>query len=92
MSIADKIEDQYEELVETLTEQRDELKVQMHLASMDARDEWEELEKKWEHLRSKGKQIKAQVDVSAQDIGSAISLLGEEIKHGYNNIKKSFKS
>ena len=34
----------FEELVEKLERQRDELKLRAHLAKAEARDEWEELE------------------------------------------------
>ncbi len=39
----------FDDLIETLKQQRDELKVRMHLGSLDAKDEFEALEKKSEH-------------------------------------------
>ena len=35
------------EVFENLKQQRDEIRVKMHLAAADAKDEWEALEKKW---------------------------------------------
>jgi hypothetical protein len=88
MSITDSIEENYDQLVETISAQRDELKLQIHLASMEASDEWQELEKKWEHFVSKSKQVKSQVGESAKDVGEAVGQLGAELKRGYQNIKK----
>lgn len=89
MSITDNVEESYEQLVRTLAVQRDELKLKIHLASMEARDEWEELEKKWHRLKGKSKLVKEQVGESAKEVGAAAAQLGEEIKRGYVNIKKT---
>ena len=87
MSIKDEIEDDLEDVIEKLKEERDELRVRMHLANMEMRDEWEELEKKWDQFVVKSGQVRTEVEPSVQEIKSALSLLGEEIANGYRKIK-----
>jgi hypothetical protein len=43
------IQSNYKSAIDNLKKERDELNVKMHLASMEVRDEWEEIEKKWQH-------------------------------------------
>ena len=49
----DDLEDRFDKLVGDLATQRDELRVQLHLLKAEAQDEWEGLEKKWQHLESR---------------------------------------
>ena len=42
----------YDELKLELKKMRDELSLRMHLASMEAKDEWDELEGKWRRFNS----------------------------------------
>jgi hypothetical protein len=74
-------------VVEDLKQMRDELEVQLHLASADARDEFAELEKKWEHLRSKAEQVGDVAEDAAESVGDAMGLVAEELKKGYKRIK-----
>ena len=84
----EEVKAKYHELLESLKTQRDELNVKMHLASMEVRDEWQLVEDKWEHLRSKGAQLEKAAGSSAHKIGDAVGLLGQELKDGYRNIRK----
>ena len=74
-------------VVEDLKQMRDELEVQLHLASADARDEFAELEKKWEQLRSKAEQVGDVAEDAAESVGDAVGLVAEELKKGYKRIK-----
>jgi len=40
---------------EHLKQQRDQLRVKLHLAKADAKDEWARLEKQWEEMRQTGR-------------------------------------
>lgn len=77
-----------DELVESLERLRDELKLKVHLATSDARDEWEELEKKLGHLRAKATSIGRVAEDAAEDVGEAVELLGKELKRGYERLRK----
>ena len=52
------------------------------LASMEAKEEWDELESKWESFSAR-----ARLDDTSEDVGVALGVLGEELKRGYARIK-----
>jgi hypothetical protein len=87
--------DTVEDLIEALKQQRDELKVQMHLGSLEAKDEFAALEEKWEHWSSEAKaQSKPMREViadSAKNVGSAVDLVLDEVKQSYERIKNQLK-
>ena len=87
MSTVEDIREEYNRLVDVLRQQRDELNVKVHLASMEVRDEWEELEKKWQHMKAKGKQVHEVAGDSAHEIHYVVMDLGYEIKKGYKRLK-----
>ena len=70
-----------------LRQTRDELRVQMHLAKADARDEWDKLEGKWEEFQRTMDKVEDAAEDAADDVGDAMSSLGEEIKEGYKKIR-----
>jgi len=82
------LKEEYAKLSESLHQQRDELKVKVHLANMEVREEWDELENKFEHMKSKAKQAKEVAGESAGEINEAALLLGEEIKKSYQRLKE----
>ena len=81
-------EERLEEMVSSLKQIRDELKVQIHLGKAEAKDEWEKLEEKWQELKAHGETVSEAVEESAKGVGSALELAGGELKAGYERIKK----
>ena len=71
------------ETVEHLKQLRDEIQLKIQLGSMEARDEWHELEQRWQEFSDK-----AELEKTSEGLSSALSLLGEELKAGYHRIKK----
>ncbi len=47
----------FDDMVKDLRQKRDELRLQIHLASREAREEWEELEEKMEDFSSQSQEI-----------------------------------
>ncbi|MFZ5593474.1 MAG: hypothetical protein ACOY4D_04310 [Pseudomonadota bacterium] len=76
-------------LLDGLKQQRDELIVQLHLAKAEARAQWEEMEKKLEHLRAKAEQAGGIAGEVSQDVFAALKLAVEEIQRGYERIRKT---
>jgi hypothetical protein len=76
-----------DQLIEEVEQIRDELEVQMHLASADARDRWDELEKKLSHLRSRARTVGRAAGEAAGNVGEALDLLAHELKRGYEKIR-----
>ena len=77
----------FDDILEDLKQKRDELRVQMHLASKDAQDEWEELEGKMKEFSQK-----AQLERTGEGVGEALGSLGHEIKLGYQRLWDAVKS
>jgi len=84
-----EVEQKLAALKEDLRQARDELRVQMHLAKADARDEWESLESKWDDFEQKLDKVEDVAEDAAEDVGKALSALGDEIKSGYERIRKA---
>lgn len=82
-----------DELVEELKQKRDELRVQMHLASKEVKDEWEDLEKKMEDFSGKAKQFTedAELKKTGAGLGEALGTLGHELKRGYERVRDALK-
>ena len=75
-----------DDLLDDLKQKRDELRVQMHLGSKEAREEWEELEGKMKEFSRR-----AELERSTDGIGDAVTKLGHEIKLGYQRLWKAVK-
>jgi len=78
----------FNEMIQKLKQERDELAVQMHLAKADAKDDWEELEKKWEKVSAHLEEVGKEAADAGKDVGGALDLLGGELKRGYERIRK----
>lgn len=83
-----ELKDEIRDLFDTLRTQRDELRVRMHLAKKEVQSEWEELEKKWEHARGRLEVIGREAGEAARDVLSALRVVGDELKKGYERIRK----
>ena len=71
------------QLQETLKTQRDELKVKIHLAKMEAQQEWEKTERQWQQFKTKADEVSTASKESAKEVGAAAKLLGEEVLHAF---------
>jgi hypothetical protein len=83
------LREEISKLSETLKTERDDLKVRIHLAKMEAKEEWEKTEQQWQHFKTKADEFGSASKESAQDVGAALKLLGEELGHAFKRIRKS---
>ena len=81
-----EINKQLDEMARKLEQEAGELRVKIHLAKMEASDEWTELEEKLEKLRSRTKALGGATAEASKDIGAAAKLLGEEIRDGLKKV------
>ena len=72
--------------ISDLKQKRDELRLQMHLASKELQQEWDELEEKMDDFCAK-----AEVRKTGEGLGKALGQLGNEVKFGYERILKAVK-
>lgn len=75
-----------EKMMADLKQKRDELRLQMHLASKEAKEEWNELDEKLARFSEK-----AGLHRTGDDVGKALSQLGSELKRGYERLSKAVK-
>ncbi len=78
-----------DKLVSELKQQRDELRLQMHLASMEARDEYERLSGKYDELSDQYEPVSDAVEETAENLLSALSLAAGELKVGFQRVRKA---
>ena len=81
------VRDDVRSLFDDLRTQRDELVVKLHLARADARDEWQALEKRWEHLKAKMEVVGHEAGEVAEDVGEAARGVLDELKKGYARLR-----
>jgi hypothetical protein len=81
------IDPELQKLVEDLKTQRDDLRVRVHLAKAEVKDEWERLEHRWEHVRGRMEVIGHEAGKTAKDVGAALRLAAEELRSGYQRVR-----
>jgi hypothetical protein len=74
--------------LESLQVARDELRVKIHLGAAEVRDVWESAEKSWSHLEGRVKVLSEATHESIEDVGAAIDVLAEEIRRGYQHVRR----
>ena len=83
-----EIKEDFENLVQKLKVERDELNLKLHLASMEARDEFQEAEKKWVHVKSKAIEIADVTKENSEELIAKAKIVGEELKDAYHRINE----
>ncbi|MEJ2231705.1 MAG: hypothetical protein P8X46_11060 [Nitrospirales bacterium] len=78
-----------QKIADDLKRQRDELQVKLHLAKADARDEWAKLETRWEEVKTKMDTVRQEASQTTESVASGLSLVLDELKKGYDNIRKT---
>lgn len=73
-----------QDLLDALKTERDDLKVQLHLASSDLKDriesEWSGLEGKFEQLKADVQRLNRHAQNAAQSIGNEIKGVGDDVE------------
>jgi cytochrome c556 len=82
-----------DDILDQLKQKRDEVRVQMHLASKEVQEEWDEIEQKMEDFSAKAKQftVDAKLKETGSGLGGALGQVGHEIKEGYDRIRAALK-
>lgn len=74
----------YSKMMAELKQLRDELRLQLHLASKEAEDEWDKAMAKWDKFATA-----AQFDKSKEEVGEAARKLGIELKEAFDRFRKA---
>ena len=72
--------DDLDKVLENMKTLRDEIRVQMHLAKAEMKDEWDTLEVKFEDMEAK-------LGDAAEETRQAVNVIAEELNHAYKRIK-----
>lgn len=78
-----------EDLITRLKQERDELNLQMHLAGMEAKDEYDRISSRVDDLSAQYEPVKDAVEESAENVFTALGMVADELKHGYDRVRKS---
>jgi len=77
------------EWISTLKRQRDEIALQIHLAEMEARDEFEKARVKLDQLSKDYDPLKKAVSDSADNIWESLKVVAGEVKSSFDRIRKT---
>lgn len=84
--------DALSELITSLKQQRDELKLHMHLAGAEAKQEYDRLNGKIAELSDQYEPARQAAGEAATNVFAALKLAADEFKVGFERIAKSLKS
>lgn len=77
------MKEQMDNTLETLAQQRDELKLKLHLLSMEARDEWEANEKLWHEVQTTADEIRNSAGKAMDDTWVRFNAFSLELSEKY---------
>ncbi len=80
--------DELDEFIDKLKQERDELRVHIHLAQAELKQDWEQIEEKWRRLEPKLRSAAGEAREASRDIGAALGVVGEEIAKAYRKIRE----
>jgi len=83
-----KMRDQLNKDLDALRRLRDELDVQLHLGGAEFKEQWGKLERGWDHLEGRLKVLGRESEDIAEDMGATLQVLGDQLRDGYERIKK----
>jgi hypothetical protein len=83
--------DELRVLRDKLALERDELRLQLHLARAELREEFDAVERKWEHFQTKASAVAESAGEGGREIAAAAGLLGEELGEAYRRIRDAIK-
>ena len=79
---------EFDELTDALKQQRDEIEVQIHLASMEAKDEWQKAEKNWDQFIDGLGVITDDAKEASAELIQTTKIIGDELKNTYTRISE----
>ena len=79
-----------ENMKSAIEQLRDEIKLKAHLGKAEAQEELAKLDTKWNDFLDQYKPISKEAGKTMDNAGEALGLVGEELKAGYERIRKLF--
>ena len=75
-------------MIEELKTHRDELRVRIHLAKAEAKEEWQRLEREWERLLPRLEATRREAGRTTEDVSAALRLAMDDLRKGYQRIRE----
>jgi hypothetical protein len=82
------IKEDFENLLDKLQVERDEINLKLHLASMEAKQEFEGAEQQWQRLKIKAAEIADDSVETSEEFIAKAKIIGEELKEAYQRVAK----
>lgn len=82
------LKNEFDSLLGNLASAREELQLKLHLASMDAKEEFDEAEKQWQQVKNKAAEIADESIETSEEYIDKAKIVGEELKDAYQRIAK----
>ncbi|HMV30827.1 MAG TPA: hypothetical protein PKA50_01800 [Gemmatimonadales bacterium] len=82
--------ERWNKVVTELEQERDELKLRIHLAKAEGRDELQKLDAKLAELRFRADSAGTEAREAMDDIGEAAKKLAAEVREGFDRVRKTF--
>jgi phage shock protein A len=76
-----------QQALDKLRQERDELRLKLHLGKAELKDEWETLERKWEQLEARMAGARDEAREASKEVGAALGLLADELGEAYKRIR-----
>ncbi len=86
------INEELAQISEQLKQERDEIKLKVHLASMEAKDEWEQAETTWAGLKDNLDDIVDETKETTEELLASAKVVADELGQTYERIKKRLTS
>ena len=78
----------FDEMKEAIEQLRDEIRLKAHLGIAEAKDELGKLDRKWDTFVTDSKPFTNEAGKTVKNVGTALGLVAEELKEGYERIRK----
>lgn len=75
--------------LETLAQQRDELRVKLNLAKAEVRDEWHELEQKWHRIEAEARRAGERGAEATVELRHVVAELADDLREGYDRLRRT---
>lgn len=82
------IKEEFNNLLEKLKTERDEIQLKVHLASMEAKAEFDTTEQQWQLVKNKAAEIADDSVETSEEFIAKAKIVGEELKETYHRLAK----
>ncbi len=83
---------EFSSLVDTLKTERDELQLKLHLATMEAKEEFASLDEKWDEIVGKAAELADNSADISEEVVAKAKAAAEEVKEAYRHLTEKLST